>query len=301
MLLYVQFFRRSRSIMELSYFINLIFISALNVLFFFSGICLNSVVILSFWRSVQLRKKLCYFMIMVLSCCDLVVVSTNNPMTTFLAMLWLKGTAYPYRWLDIPLNIASTSIGLSLLALLVMNFDRYLATYYPIFHRTSVTKGKLLTLLAILSIGEVTLLLISHVNVISYQVGLLISVVILASSMLFMNYKLFRIARKNRRKKETSPEIKKTFSLKNISSCLLSVACLVVLSIPVFVYIGLTITSKETVFGFDELYLLGLWAKTVASFNATFNCLIFYWKNAILRSEGMKLIKGIKICRRVQS
>jgi multisubunit Na+/H+ antiporter MnhB subunit len=216
-------------------------------------------------------------------------------------MLWLKGTAYPYRWLDIPLNIASTSIGLSLLALLVMNFDRYLATYYPIFHRTSVTKGKLLTLLAILSIGEVTLLLISHVNVISYQVGLLISVVILASSMLFMNYKLFRIARKNRRKKETSPEIKKTFSLKNISSCLLSVACLVVLSIPVFVYIGLTITSKETVFAFDELYLLGLWAKTVASFNATFNCLIFYWKNAILRSEGMKLIKGIKICRRVQS
>ena len=44
------------------------------------------------------------------------------------------------------------SLVFSLFALLVMNFDRYLATSYPIFHRTSVTKGRLLTLLAILII-----------------------------------------------------------------------------------------------------------------------------------------------------
>jgi hypothetical protein len=30
-----------------------------------------------------------------------------------------------------------------LIALLVMNFDRYLATSHPIFHRTSVTKRRL--------------------------------------------------------------------------------------------------------------------------------------------------------------
>jgi hypothetical protein len=46
--------------------------------------------------------------------------------------------------------------GFSLFTLLVMNFDRYLATSYPIFHRTSVTKGRLLTLLAILIIVEIT-------------------------------------------------------------------------------------------------------------------------------------------------
>jgi hypothetical protein len=51
---------------------------AVNEFFFFSGICLNSLVILTFWRSVQLRKKLCYFMIMVLSCCDLLAVLTNS-------------------------------------------------------------------------------------------------------------------------------------------------------------------------------------------------------------------------------
>ena len=72
--------------MESYYFINLIFIFAVNVFFFFSGICLNSLVILSFWRSVQLRKKLCYFMIMVLSCCDLLAVLTNNPLMALISM-----------------------------------------------------------------------------------------------------------------------------------------------------------------------------------------------------------------------
>ena len=77
--------------MESYYFINLIFIIAVNVFFFYSGICLNSLVILSFWRSVQLRKKLCYFMIMDLSCCDLLAVLTNNPLMAFIAMSWLTG------------------------------------------------------------------------------------------------------------------------------------------------------------------------------------------------------------------
>jgi hypothetical protein len=42
--------------------------------------------------------------------------------------------------LDIPLSLSNTFLAFSMLALLVMNLDRYLATCYPIFHRTSVTK-----------------------------------------------------------------------------------------------------------------------------------------------------------------
>ena len=144
--------------MDNSYFINLIFIFALNVFFFFSGICLNSLVILSFWRTAQLRKKLCYFMVMVLSCCDLLVVLTNHPLLAVIVIFWLAGKPNDYpRWMDLTSNSIGYSFGFSLLALLVMNFDRYLATYYPIFHRTSVTKGKLLTLLGILSIIHVAL------------------------------------------------------------------------------------------------------------------------------------------------
>ena len=204
----------------------------------------NSLVILSFWRSVQLRKKLCYFMIMVLSCCDLSCPRSTN-----------------------------VFLGFSLFALLVMNFDRYLATSYPIFHRTSVTKRRLLILLAILIIVEITLNAMS-VNgfVISYQGHILIVSIIFFPAMLFINYKLFLVVRKSRKKKRISPE------MKNISSCLLAVACGVVVSTPGCVYIGLRINSPETKDTLDNASLAGSWAITISLMNCTFNCLIFYWK-----------------------
>ena len=274
--------------MVLNYFINLIFIFVLNVLLFVSGICLNSLVILSFWRSSQLRKKLCYFMIMVLSCCDLLAVLTNNPLVGVIAMLWLTGKldGYP-SWAGIPLKISSFSLIIPLLSLLVMNFDRYLATYYPIFHRTSVTKGKLLTLFAILSIPVLLFEMLS----IKDEVRTLIYLIIVFPSMIFINYKLFIIARKRHRMKKTLP-------LKNISSCLLAAACILVLYIPGSVYIGLGINSKETSTLSDNTSLARFWNRTFLSMNSTCNCLIFYWKNKILRTEGMKLIKSMKLCRR---
>ena len=266
--------------MESYYFINLIFIFAVNVFFFYSGICLNSLVILSFWRSVQLRKKLCYFMIMVFSCCDLLAVLTNNPLMAFISMSRLTGKLDGNaRWPYISLGATSVFFVFSYFALLVMNFDRYLATSYPIFHRTSVTKGRLLTLLAILIIFDLTLKVMS-VNdfVISHQVYTIIICILLIPAMLFINYKLFLVVRKSRKNKRISPDMKKTFSLKNISSCLLVVACVVVISTPWCVYIGLRINSQETKNTWDNANLAWMWAATISLMNCTFNCLIFTGK-----------------------
>jgi hypothetical protein len=289
--------------MESIYFINLIFIFAVNVFFFFSGICLNSLVILSFWRSVQLRKKLCHFMIMVLSCCDLLAVLTNSPLIMFVSMSWLTGKLdVNARWPYIYLISTSIFLRFSYFALLVMNFDRYLAISYPIFHRTSVTKGRLLTLLAILIIVEITLV-VMYVNefVISNQVHCLIISILFIPPMLFINYKLFLVVRKSSKNKRISPDMKKTLSLKNISSCLLAAACVVVLSIPWCVYIGLRINSPQTAYTMDNANLAALWAMTISLMNCTFNSLIFYWKNKVLRTEGWKVLKSLKICRRVES
>ncbi len=268
--------------------------------FFFSGICLNSLVILTFWKSMQLRKKLCYFMIMTLSCCDLFVVLTNHPFTALIAGLRLIGKldVYP-KWTINFFTFTIVPFGFSLFALLVMNFDRCLAVSYPIFHRTSVTKGKLLTLLATMIVIGLTLYLVS-IFVISHSVFLLIGFIIIFPPMIFINYKLVVVARDSRRNNGISLEMKKTFSWKNLSSCLLAVVCFVALSIPTFVYIGLRTNSEPSV-TLDNAHIAALWARTIASMNTTFNCLIFYWKNKILRIEGMKVIKSLKICRKVQS
>ena len=289
--------------MKFIYLINLVLIFAVNILFFFSGICLNSLVIVSFWRSVQLRKKLCYFMIMILSCCDLLQVLTNHSFTAVRAMLWLteKINVYP-GWLVISFGLSNISVVCSLIALFVMNVDRYLATRFPIFHQTSVTKGRLLTLFTFAIITEITVAAMSINDLVfPYQVGLLIICTIFIPPMLVINCKLFTFARKSRRNNKISPEMKRSqFSVKNTSTCLLAIACLIVLFIPTFVYIGLKqkkLTSKETEFTLDNALLAGLWANTTASMSSTFNCLIFYWKDKTLRAEGMKVIKGMKMCR----
>ena len=283
--------------------VNLIFIFVVNILFFFSGICLNSLVIVSFWRSVQLRKKLCYFTIMLLSCCDLLAVVVGHSSTGLVAMSWLTEKYYVYStWLVFLLDLAKIIFGFSLLALLVMSFDRYLATHYPIFHRTSVTKGKLLTLFAVLIIVEITMTAISKNDlVISDEVCIIILATMSIFPMFFINYKLFTIARKRRKNKQISSDIKKSFSLKDISSCLLVVACLKCLYIPTFAYIVLRLTLNEKEITLNYTELVGLWGRTIISMNSTFNCLIFYWKNKTLRIEGIKVIKSMKICRRDQS
>ena len=252
---------------------------AVNVLFFVSGICLNSLVILSFWRSSQLRKKLCYFTIMILSCCDCLVPSPFIPihsgiywaqrlsncrraevmhyrktlfratdlytplMCTVNKRLWRRqvlwfacgfnqqsiGGCYRDVMVDKKFGCIPQLGGYSLrlviffpsyfffLALLVMNFDRYLATYYPIFHRTSVTKGKRLTLFVILSILELILELIP----VKDEPLTLLVLIILFPPMLFINYKLFIIVRKSRRNNGISAEMKETLSLKNICVCII--------------------------------------------------------------------------------
>ena len=285
--------------MEFQNFINLIFLFVVNISFFFLGICLNSLVIISFWRSAQLRKKLCYFMIMVLSCFDLLAVLTNHSLLAYIALSWLTRDRNPMsvRSVHTVYELSSVFIAFSLLALLVMNFDRYLATYYPIYHRTFVTKGKLLTLLLLLIFFHSVLCLTLLKFVISYHVTLLLFFMIITPLMLFTNYKLFKIAYKYRGR-TISPDMRKRFSLKNISSCLLAVASFVALCIPVFVYIALRMCSYGNKYSSDDAHLVGLWARAISSMNGTYNCLIFYWKNPILRSEGMKVIQSLKIFRR---
>ena len=282
-------------------YINVVFLFVLNVLFFFSGICLNSLVIISFWRSVQLRKKLCYFMIMVLSCCDLLAVATNNPLIVFFAVATVARTEnlrahVESSWIrDVALH-TSKFLSVPILALLVMNLNQYLATYHPIFHRTSVTKKKLLTLLLIfITIDGTFDLMALNGFAISYETSLLIYIILVVPPNVFINYKLFIIARRSRRTELIKSQ---KFSVKYISSCLLALVCLVMFSIPMCAYVVLTINSElRACIPLSYVDLVGLWGKTIISMNATFNCLIFYWKNKILRTEGMKIFKSIKICR----
>ena len=238
-------------------------------------------------------------MIMVLSCFDFLAVITNHPVLMLRLILWSTEKYDLLARVQIYEHFTDLFIGFSVLVLLVMSIERYLGAYYPIFHRTSLTRRRLLTLLAIFFIVPIILIIIS-VNdmVISLPVVLGIFFVIVFPPFAFLNYKLFKISRKvrgdiaNPRDNTTSPDVSALHvKLKNISTCLLAVGCLLLMFIPVFIFIAFNFAEKLTS---ENTRVSKFWADTVANANSTLNCLIFFWKNDVLRKEGVKMLKSLK-------
>ena len=279
--------------MDLTVYIQLIFLCIMNVIFSFSGIFFNTLVIASFCKSSQLRKKLCHFMIMVLSCFDFAAVVTNNSATLVYLTFWLREDYDLLLNWAVYLNFVTIFYAFSVFALLLMSIERYLGAYYPIFHRTSVTRRRLLTLLAIILILYTTLCVISSNDMI-IPWGSVIVTFIIASfpPLLYFNFKLFKMSREMRRRNEISPDERTTKNLKSISACLLASACLVVLfsSVGTFVVFSFISENKQAC----NVRLSYTWATSIWNTNCTFNSLIFFWKNKVLRTEGIKILKKFK-------
>ena len=282
--------------MDLTVYIQLIFLCVVNIILTLSGIILNTLVIASFWKSSQLRKKLCHFMIMVLSCFDLLAVVTNEPVLLLYLISWLREDYDLLFNINIVLGYLILFLAFPVHLLAVMSIEQYLGVYYPIFHRTSVTRRRLLTLLAILLIFQTTLYVISTNDMIlSRTLAVLIFAASLFSPLLYINFKLFKISREVRRRKAISPEQRTTISLKRISTCLLVVACLVVLSISSSVYIVFNSNCNAMLsITITDVILSRAWSITIYIMNCTFNSLIFFWKNKVLRTEGIKILKTLK-------
>ena len=118
--------------MNQSDLIDTILLCTVNVLFMLAGIFLNCAVIASVWTSLQLRKKPCYFMILVLSCFDLAVVTVTHPLIISAAVKLSHEDDIYYR---VKRFIAVRLHGWSTLALFMMTVERFLGLTYPFFHR----------------------------------------------------------------------------------------------------------------------------------------------------------------------
>ena len=127
--------------MQKSDIFSVVFVCIINIIFMVAGIFLNAVVIISLWRSSQLVKKLCYFMILVLSCFDTAVVTITHPFLIASTIYFSQGEINKIRE-DTRKSISFVVCGSSMLALFTLNVERFLALTF--FHEASVTKTRLL-------------------------------------------------------------------------------------------------------------------------------------------------------------
>jgi hypothetical protein len=187
-----------------------------------------------------------------------------------------------FRWIN------NFLFGFASITLLTMNIERYLSTAHPLFHRRSVTKRRLLALLALLQVVDLVFTIVQVFLPTSvYTICSIVVIVIFLASIFFMNYKMFMIAMVAKRKGNRRSAV----NFKTASTCLLAVLCFFFSSIPLILHFFFEICST---FNDDVHVSYYLWAVTAVTMDSTFNCFLFFWRNKILRAEGVKILNRLR-------
>ena len=280
-------------------FVNHASFCIINAVLTLVTICLNSITALAYWKSTELKKKTPLFLIMVLSLNDLAIGVICGPLYVAVfarELLLAKSTCF--------LNEIRTVVhliigGCSLKTLITMNFERYFAIVHPIFHRTKVTKGRLLKCSIVLWLFTTALV----VAFVFYPFDVLVkfltvemllimaALVYIYSRIYFTSGRSFENFRRTNRR-NSSPQNQGTQSerkqnLRNkrlVKSCFIVVMCYCTCFLP-FAILNVSFIKS------NRGKLISPWLLTLNLSNATFNSLIFFWSNKLLRREAKRVLK----------
>ena len=273
---------------KMNYYILLSEISLLvvNITFLVAGTFFNTVVILSIWKSSQIRKKLCYFMIFILSCTDLLVVIVLHPLHIFYCIIWyFKGTL-DYEHSNVFHFIGSILIVSSFTVLFTMTLERYIGLTRPFFHKTFLTRRRLVSFLVVCLIVLLSVELGDFILK-RQSMGHIYGVIVLSLTVLLvisMNCKMFLIAKPRAGNRNVK--------FKPYYTCALAVTCFLFCCFPVTIYYGLS-TTETLNSNSDDAF--ALWSSLIVVINSTINS-IFFWMNTVLKGEGKKLLYGALMC-----
>ena len=263
--------------------VNLISLCVVNGFFTCAGIFLNSVVIFSLWNSPQLRRGTCHFMILVLCCFDLAVITVAHPTIILLSIAWAFEENTASNVGEILREIHILLQGLEFCVVLSMNIDRYLAIAHPFFYQARVTKGRILKfmmLTQLIFLFKPILRRISYPQKVTY-IYTASTVALVLGAMFFMNYKVFMIARNKRQTTHSS------INLQRNTTCIWIIVCFLICTIPLIIYSALKFTASTLIQNENIWTTIRLWESTIAAMNSTLNCVILFWRNRILRRKAV--------------
>ena len=277
--------------MELYVLVNLISVCVVNGFFTFAGIFLNSKLIISLWKSPELRKGNCHFMIFMLSCVDLAVIIVAHPTLILLSIAWILEENTVCLIGMYLRNLHLILQGLEFGVLLSMNMDRYLAIAHPFFYQAKITKRRILQFMIVVQLifvlPVVYTVFLVHLRayiqpqIFNMQTKVILiytatSVALLLCTMIFMNYKMFMIARQKKQ------AIRESSMLKRNSTCLWVIGCFLICTIPLIVYCLLFVSSLGFMRDKNVQKTFNFWQSTIGTMNCTFNCVILFWRNRSL-------------------
>ena len=288
-----------------TYINSLIIACIINAIFFVIGCTLNSLVVVVFSMSRQLRSKMAFFPVMVLCSVDLVTVIVVHPLFLTQALAEIEETpkcSYKVAYF----SMLYIFPGMSASTLLLMNIERYITIVRPLWHiRIGQVKQKFLyacLLCWLLMVGNLMCRLYKPPYSKAFT---MVGITVACFITLFTYVSIFYVAR-NRSSSfyEESNAIFSHQTNRNTNNFLhdLKIAkiyfTIVVLSFLCYLPIGVVVFATKYPWRENErrrtlLSQVYTWTDTLISVNSTLNCLVFFWANATLRKEACKLWKRL--------
>ena len=269
------------------YFINHVIACVFNALLTLMTVSLNSVTILTFWKSSQLRSKVSSFLIMVQSCIDLGVGAIGSSLFTLGLLDEIRGTGNcKLKFAGAKATVFLTIVSMTTLS--AMNMERYFGVVHPFFHREKVTRNRLLVYVILVSSLAVIFLCLSFAfKGILLSFGLVVILLYLSSlSFVYTRIYLATISSRQVHVESSQEERKKKRQfLKDIKlakTCFLIVACSILCLFPTGI--------KTRTSNFSDFGVVTIWGKTLTLLNPSLNSAIFFWRNRMLRSEAKKIL-----------
>ena len=271
------------------YYMNYVVASVCNTLLIITGIILNAATILAYWRSARLRNKTSYFLIMLLSALDLTTAIVGN--VAFVLSLAFTLHGHPNCTVTIFHEIVTFfTVCMSLSTLFALNMDRYISIIHPFFHRTKITKTRLLGMTATFWLYGCVVTLSYPIlgNFIAREIINYTTVfdIVLTMCMYIMMCRAVRRSTSNL-SQANGHEVKKMHNLKMAKSCAIVVYCTAMCFVP-FIVVRFRKTSTFIIM------FMEVWAKTLSLLNSSLNSLLFFWRNPILRKEAKAVLKDPK-------
>ena len=275
------------------YFVNHVAAYSVNVLLTIATVLLNSVTLLTFCKSSQLRSKVSNILIMVQSCIDLGVGAIGNSFFSFSLLSEIRGAEHCF-FKSAAWETAVLMTILSMTTLSAMNVERYLGIVHPLVHMAKVTRKRIVLYIVFVSL---LVMIMFCLSLVFKQKITIFGVVVFGLHLLSLTFVYIRIyfasvsSSRMVHSEGSQPERKKQRQfLKDIKlakTCFLVVACSLFCLLPT----GVSFRAR-IVKGFDRVVTI-IWARTFVMLNPSLNSAVFFWRNRMLRSEIQKTIKNI--------
>ena len=278
-----------------SYIINSVAGCVVNVILGITGTFLNSLVVCTFWKSSKLRKKVSYFIIMILSFIDIGVGVIVHPLHVMNSMgeILRRPTCLCKMLYQTSSLIFS---GMSTLTFLVMNMERYLSIVYPIFHLKYVVKRKCLAISILLWL---ICIMIAIAPVFGVDIKMVVTsfAFIVCFETLFVYTSIYLAARRRIQPVNQTKQIYVTDSrntetyFRELQLCKMYAIVIFCSFLTQFPNALVLVVWSQKVTTLDKIVHVKVWIPTVISMNSALNSLIFFWWNKTMRKEGLRILK----------